>query len=85
MRIIGILFLVFMSYLFLKSVLSLMNLSKSQKEKGRRISERQGGKIVEDPVCHTYIPKATALKRNILGEDVYFCGKKCAEAYSKDP
>ena len=85
MRIIGILVLVFISYFFLKSVLSLMNLSKSQKEKRHRIKERQGGEIIEDPVCHTYIPKATALKRNILGEDVYFCGEKCAEAYSKDP
>jgi uncharacterized protein len=40
--------------------------------------------LVQDPHCHTYIPKETALKATIGGEVYYFCSQKCLEEYTRD-
>ena len=37
--------------------------------------------LVQDPHCHTYIPKETALKATISGEVFYFCSQECLDAY----
>jgi YHS domain-containing protein len=43
-----------------------------------------GEDLVEDPVCHTYIPLSTALKVNVDGKTVYFCSQKCLETYVQE-
>ena len=83
MRLIGLLVLAFVIYLFLKSVFGLMVLYRKKQEVERQINEREGGAMAEDPICHTYIPKATAFQKKIAGEILYFCGKECAEAFAK--
>ena len=85
MRLITLLVLAFVVYLFLKTILGLGYLYRQKRRAERRSRERLGGEMAEDPVCHTYIPKATALHRMVDGEAVYFCGTQCAEAYSKRP
>jgi YHS domain-containing protein len=85
MRFISLLVLAFLAYLFLKSIVSVAYLYRKKKEAERRIKERQGGEMAEDPVCHTYIPKAAAFQKKIAGEVFYFCGKECAEDYRKRP
>ncbi len=37
--------------------------------------------LVEDPVCHTLVPKRNAVTLNQGDETLYFCSKKCYEAY----
>ncbi len=37
--------------------------------------------MVEDPNCHTYIPKAEAVRKEIQDKEHFFCGEKCAEEY----
>ena len=37
--------------------------------------------LVEDPVCHTYVPLSQAVKKEISGNDYYFCSKQCSEKY----
>ena len=37
--------------------------------------------LVEDPVCHTYVPISQAYKKEISGKDYYFCSKQCSEKY----
>jgi uncharacterized protein len=39
--------------------------------------------LVQDPACHTYIPKETALRATIGGEVYYFCSQKCLEEYTR--
>jgi YHS domain-containing protein len=39
--------------------------------------------LVQDPHCHTYISKETALRATIGGEVLYFCSQKCLEEYKK--
>ncbi len=37
--------------------------------------------MVQDPNCLTYIPRATAIRKNIGGETCFFCCQACADAY----
>ena len=37
--------------------------------------------LVQDPHCHTYIPKETALRAIISGEIFYFCSQNCLDEY----
>ena len=39
--------------------------------------------MVEDPVCHTYIPKETAQQLKVEGQIFYFCGKECEKVFVK--
>jgi YHS domain-containing protein len=40
-----------------------------------------GEDLVEDPICHTYVPMSQAFKKEISGNDYYFCSKQCSEKY----
>lgn len=49
----------------------------------------QGGQLssqdilVEDPVCHTYIPKKQAIFWEKNDKTIYFCSEKCRESFLK--
>ncbi len=42
-----------------------------------------GGEMVKDPMCNTYIPKKNAIKDTIKGEIYYFCSKECRDQFIK--
>jgi len=42
-----------------------------------------GEELVEDPLCHTYVPLSQAFRTEIDGKAVYFCSQKCLEQYGK--
>ncbi|MCK9362821.1 MAG: YHS domain-containing protein [Syntrophales bacterium] len=51
----------------------------------KREQKPSGGEdLVEDPVCHTYIPESSALKLNVEGRTVCFCSQKCLETYVQE-
>ena len=37
--------------------------------------------LVEDPVCHTYVPLSQAYRKEISGKEYYFCSQQCCEKY----
>lgn len=39
--------------------------------------------LVEDPVCHTYIPKSKAEKLMEGEREHYFCSKECLDKYQE--
>ncbi len=41
-----------------------------------------GEDLVEDPLCHTYVPVSDACRASIEGKTLYFCSRKCLEAYA---
>jgi YHS domain-containing protein len=43
-----------------------------------------GEDLVEDPICHTYIPVGHACRTEIEGKTVYFCSQKCLEQYNRE-
>lgn len=54
------------------------------KGEGRYLKPAAGEDLVEDPVCHTYIPVSSALKMNVDGQTVCFCSQKCLETYAQE-
>jgi YHS domain-containing protein len=42
-----------------------------------------GGEMVKDPMCNTYIPKKNAVKDTVKGETYYFCSKECRDQFIK--
>ena len=41
----------------------------------------QGEDLVEDTVCHTYIPISQSYKKELAGIKYYFCSKECYESF----
>lgn len=50
----------------------------SNKRTGRKAEPEE---LVQDPYCHTYIPKGSAVKKRIAGKDCYFCNPECLRKY----
>ncbi|MBW2063957.1 MAG: YHS domain-containing protein [Deltaproteobacteria bacterium] len=55
---------------------------------GKKIDRgKEGGVIdemVQDPFCKTYIPKRDSIKRNIEGQEYFFCSEECASRFSRE-
>jgi YHS domain-containing protein len=41
--------------------------------------------LVEDPVCHTLIPKSQAIRCRKNGKTYYFCSEKCCDTFTREP
>ncbi len=59
----------------------------AKKKKNRAASAAKGGELprqdvlVEDPVCHTYIPKKQAIVYTDGNESHYFCSNTCRDNF----
>ena len=42
---------------------------------------KQGGELVRDPNCGTFVPKARAIAVSAGHETLYFCSVTCRDAY----
>ena len=42
----------------------------------------QQGELKRDPVCGTFVPAATAVRRTDAGETLYFCSPECRDRYA---
>jgi len=42
---------------------------------------QSAGELRKDPVCGTFVPIATSLKRVVAGETIYFCSAGCRDQY----
>lgn len=45
-------------------------------------TERQGGTLVRDPHCGTFIPESRAIRVGSGSTAVYFCSEACRAAYT---
>jgi len=43
-----------------------------------------GEDLIEDPLCHTYVPVSNAHRASIDGKTVYFCSRKCHDQYMRE-
>lgn len=41
--------------------------------------------LVEDPVCHTLVPKSQAVRLRKNGQTYYFCSEKCCDSFTGKP
>lgn len=37
--------------------------------------------LVEDPVCHTYVPQSQAISLSFEDRTVHFCSEKCRDSF----
>jgi len=47
-------------------------------DRGKSMAHDQ---MVEDPVCHTFVPRQTAVIEEVGGKTYCFCSKQCAAAF----
>lgn len=47
----------------------------------REINSLKHDILIEDPVCHTYVPKSQAVALEQSNKIHYFCSKKCRDAF----
>jgi len=40
-----------------------------------------GGELKQDPVCGTFVPTATSVKRTVNGELIHFCSVACRDKF----
>jgi len=62
--------------------------SKYLKGKGKELPKGKSAgdivdELVEDPICHTYIPKKNAVNMKVDGYNYYFCSNMCAEKFKQ--
>ena len=75
-----VIFGIIVAYLLYK----LIKVWKTVKGPSRTNLPAGGEDLVEDPVCHTYVPVSHAFRTVIDGKTVYFCSQKCLETYRKE-
>ena len=69
-------------YLLYKVIKTVGKLKPAENENYQFKASSVGGEdLVEDPVCHTYVPLSQAFKKEISGNNYYFCSKQCSEKY----
>jgi YHS domain-containing protein len=39
--------------------------------------------LIEDPICHTYVPKSQAVSLDQGEKTYYFCSRKCRDAFCR--
>lgn len=42
-----------------------------------------GGEMVQDPICHVYVPKNIAIRQKINKQIYYFCSQECVEKFQE--
>ena len=56
--------------------------TEGQNDRGGQLSGHDV--LVEDPVCHTYIPKKQALVVQQDDKSYFFCSEKCRETFLRE-
>jgi YHS domain-containing protein len=39
--------------------------------------------MVQDPMCHVYVPRGSAVSEQIGGQTYFFCSRNCAQEFQK--
>ena len=69
-------------YLLYKIVDKARQLKMGKNEGDRdKPSPEIGEDLVEDPICHTYVPISQAHKKEMSGKSYFFCSKQCSDKY----
>lgn len=58
--------------------------SPFSRSKGEDVETTRRDILVEDPVCHSYVPKKEAIRGYKGGETFYFCSEGCAQTFLED-
>ncbi len=59
-------------------------LKRAVASKNEQQSTQVDDVLVEDPVCHTHIPRKSAESVTVDGETHYFCSQDCLKTYTEE-
>lgn len=48
---------------------------------GNAQRDEEQDQMIEDPVCHTFVPKRIAVIEELGGREYWFCSKECAVTF----
>jgi YHS domain-containing protein len=54
---------------------------RDDREKSPQDQEEEQDQMIEDPVCHIFVPKRIALIETIGGREYCFCSQKCSAKF----
>lgn len=80
LRVILALIILYVMYRVLKRVFG-VEARRVSPLKGQERKDYAMEDLVEDPICHTYLPVSKATVWEEGGEKRYFCSDKCLQAY----
>ena len=84
-----LLILVVLLYIAWRLIRNLIREKIENEAEKRQKKGADGAKIqdvlVEDPVCHTLIPKHQAVRLRQDGKTYYFCSDKCCDKFTGKP
>lgn len=89
-RFVALAVLLYIGWILLRSIAAGM---KTTRERGKSSKPTSGSKgeagvqdvLVEDPVCHTLVPRHQAIRLRKNGKTYYFCSEKCCDTFSRTP
>ena len=53
----------------------------SPESQTRTVKSEMGGELKQDPVCGTFIPTSSSVKKSVNGELVHFCSVACRDKF----
>ena len=80
LRLVVLVVLLYIGWILLKSI---FGLKKKTAKKSRSGSGKIQDVLVEDPVCHTLVPKNQAVRLRQDGITYYFCSEKCCDKFNE--
>jgi YHS domain-containing protein len=82
--ILGVLF--YFAWVLIKGITGVTKKSLEERRQKKAEPDAQVEDVlVEDPVCHTLIPKNQAIRLRKDGETYYFCSDTCCDKFSETP
>lgn len=55
-----------------------------QKKSATRVQDEEQDQMIEDPVCHTFVPKRIAVIETIGGREYCFCSQECVVQFRNE-
>ncbi len=82
--VLGVLF--YIAWLLLKGIMGAAKKStEERREKKGATSAKVEDVLVEDPVCHTLVPKSQSIRLRKDGKTYYFCSDTCCDKFLETP
>ena len=67
--------------ILIKGFAAVINSTEPSSGPSRQAAVESSSELKKDPVCGTYVPVATSVKKTVAGSVVHFCSTDCRDKY----
>ena len=83
-RLVILAILAYIAWVLIRGIFSRSSSAGSKNDSAKQDEQAPSQDVlVEDPVCHTLVPKHQAIRMRKDGETFYFCSDECCDKFSK--